>query len=616
MMSTSPWHAFLLPLFLAPLLGCSAADDPTPEASDSARATQALDIPLDAYATLIAEDGAASHQYGEAIAADGDTLLVGAMGDNENGVRSGAAYIFQRNPDDPTGWVQVKKLAPGDPGTNFRFGYAVALHGDVALVGAPYNSTRDNGAGAAYIFHRDEGGPDNWGQVKRLLPADIGDSDQFGSSVALDGELAAVSASRQDHTTDTLDSGAVYLFARDEGGPDVWGEFKKITPEVPASGGRFGFALALSGDDLLVGAPKEDITRADSGAAYIFNRNTGGPDAWGQLQKLVPANEAISIEFGASLAMDNGLAIFGLPYDDVNDTRIGSVYVFGRDEGGPDTWGQVTRLVREDGIRNDYFGMSVAIKDRRLVVGASQVTVDDRAYAGAAYVYERAEGSPLSAWGRGERITLNEVELSDKFGSAVALTERDVFVSAPLDDFGTVTVFGQPNTAPVAEDGTAQTAENQPLTLTLQATDSDGDPLTFSIITEPLNGSVTLAGDQATYTPNTGFRGNDTFTFEVSDGGLSDTATVTIEVTPPDNTTPDAGEVDAGEGDAGDEDAGEVDAGDNDPGDGDAGDANDGPNTPTAEASGCGCTSTSGAPANALLLLTILGLMGLQRRRR
>src|SRR5208282_2689687 len=78
------------------------------------------------------------------------------------------------------------------------------------------------------------------------------------------------------------------------------------------------------------------------------------------------------------------------------------------------------------------------------------------------------------------------------------------------------------------------TSNGSPVAITLTATDSDGDPLTYSIVTEPANGTLSGTAPNVTYTPTTGFSGTDSFTFQAHDGQLnSNTATVTIQVVPP-----------------------------------------------------------------------------------
>ena len=97
-----------------------------------------------------------------------------------------------------------------------------------------------------------------------------------------------------------------------------------------------------------------------------------------------------------------------------------------------------------------------------------------------------------------------------------------------------ITIAAKPNTAPVASSGAASTSPSAPVTTTLSATDADSDPLTFSVVAGPAHGSVTIAGNQATFTPAAGFAGADAFTFKANDGQAdSNVATVTVNVTIP-----------------------------------------------------------------------------------
>jgi len=156
-------------------------------------------------AKLVASDAAADDRFGTAVALSGNTALVSAIGDNSN---AGSAYLFQ----DSGTWIQVDKITASGATSGDKFGYSVALDGNTALVGAPFG---DKGAladvGAAYLFQDDGFG--NWLEVAKLTAGDAASLDQFGSSVALDGNLALVGAWLDDDKGSN--AGAAYLFERD-----------------------------------------------------------------------------------------------------------------------------------------------------------------------------------------------------------------------------------------------------------------------------------------------------------------------------------------------------------------------------------------------------------------
>ena len=173
--------------------------------------------------------------------------------------------------------VETKTLA-SDKSSNSRFGYSVAMSGNYAIIGMPYDG---NYLGAAYIFERDSNG--NWGETQKLVAEPRVNYDYFGWSVAMSGNYAIVGV-----YGDTSQQGSAYIFERDSNGN--WGQTKKLSASDKASGDRFGWSVAMSGNYAIVGANKNDDTVSNSGSAYIFQRDTDGN--WGETQKLLPSDGA------------------------------------------------------------------------------------------------------------------------------------------------------------------------------------------------------------------------------------------------------------------------------------------------------------------------------------
>jgi len=194
-------------------------------------------------------DGTAADGFGVALAIyDHPTeiesfILVGAPQDDDGGSDVGAAYLYSR------AGSLVKKLVPGSAGGSAGAGSSVAIHGDLAILGAP-------GAGAAYVFARDHGAADNWGEVTTLSESGVSD---FGSSVGVYRDAAAIASPA---------NGEVFVYRRDEGGADSWGWMATLTPAAASDG--FGNALALDNYNLVVGASVDDDTGLDAGAAHTF----------------------------------------------------------------------------------------------------------------------------------------------------------------------------------------------------------------------------------------------------------------------------------------------------------------------------------------------------------
>jgi virulence-associated protein VapD len=142
---------------------------------------------------LTASDGVELDFFGRSVATNGNMAIVGApqddIGSNSN---QGSVYIFERNQGEPNNWGEVKKLTASDGAALDGFGESVAIHGDMAIVGATGDAIGDNPQGSAYIFERNQGGQNNWGEVKKLTASD--DVSSLGGSVAIHGDTAIVAA--------------------------------------------------------------------------------------------------------------------------------------------------------------------------------------------------------------------------------------------------------------------------------------------------------------------------------------------------------------------------------------------------------------------------------------
>jgi hypothetical protein len=299
------------------------------------------------------------------------------------GCYRGAAYVFQRNQGGAGNWGQVKKLTASDAQDDDEFGISVAISGDTAVVGARLEDGAGTNRGAAYVFERNQGGPDDWGQAKKLTASDAEDSDYFGFSVAVSGDAAVVGAQAEDGAT--IDRGAAYVYERDQGGAGNWGQVKKLTASDAASSDYFGSSVAVSGDTALVGALGEDGAGSERGAAYVYERDQGGPGNWGQVKKLTASDAQDNDRFFVA-AVSGDTTVVGAQTEDGAGTDRGAAYVFERNQGGPDNWGEVEKLTASDAQDEDEFGGSVAVSGDTAVVGAY---LEDGAGSnrGAAYVF-------------------------------------------------------------------------------------------------------------------------------------------------------------------------------------------------------------------------------------
>ena len=385
-------------------------------------------------AKLTASDASTNDRLGHSVAISGDTVVVGASFADLAVFNEGAAYVFERNQGGADLWGEVRKLTASDGAQNDYFGHTVAISGDTIAVGAFSDDDFGSQSGAVYVFERNQGGADQWGEVKKLTASDAAAGDSLGLALSISGDTLVSGAPRDDCLT-FIDCGAAYVFSRNHGGADNWGEVEKLVASDAAEGDSFGGAVSISGDSVAVGAPGDDCSVfADCGAAYLFSRNQGGTDNWGQVAKLVASDAADTDQFGIAVAISGDTVVSGARYDDDNGDGSGSAYVFSRNQGGTDNWGQVAKLVASDGAAADLFGdeRTVAISGDTVVVGAPQ---SDAAAtdSGAAYVFSRNQGG-ADMWGEVQKLTASDAAETDILGAAVAISGDAIVVGAPFDD--------------------------------------------------------------------------------------------------------------------------------------------------------------------------------------
>ena len=217
-------------------------------------------------AKLTASDGAADDEFGCSVSVRGDTAVVGAYGGDDNGPGSGSAYVFVRS---GSLWTEQAKLTAADGAAGDRFGWSVSVSGDTAIVGARYDDDNGDDSGSAYVFVRSGS---VWTEQAKLTASDGAAGDYFGSSVSVSGDTAVVGAYWDDDNGDR--SGSAYVYVRSGSSPSLtWTEQVKLLPGDGAADDRFGCSVSVSGDMAVVGAPYDDDNGTDSGSAYVFVRS-------------------------------------------------------------------------------------------------------------------------------------------------------------------------------------------------------------------------------------------------------------------------------------------------------------------------------------------------------
>ncbi|TWT55024.1 hypothetical protein Pla22_26780 [Rubripirellula amarantea] len=368
-------------------------------------------------------------RLGYSVDVDGDFAVVGAYLDDPGGLtNAGSAFIYERI--GATAWTMVAQLNgdldPSDAQSNF--GFSVAIDGDTVVVGAQYDRDLGFQAGAAYVFDRNEGGLNQWGRVAKLSGNDTVKRDLFGRSVDISGDTVVVGASVADPLG--ASSGAAYVFDRNSGGAGAWGQTKKLLGSTQSAGDRFGQSVSIDADLIAVGAFRHDGVGNDSGAVYVYSRDQGGVDNWGEVKAIEASDAAAADQFGYSVSLDGTSLAIGSPLDDeAGVNQLGSVYVYSQDEGGTGNWGQVTKLTADDVEAGDRFGTSVALAADRIVAGSPWAD-DGGNRSGRAYAFENIAGT----WTQTRVLTNDEVTTADQYGIAVAVDGDVAVIGSWLDN--------------------------------------------------------------------------------------------------------------------------------------------------------------------------------------
>jgi len=449
--------------------------------------------------------GETGDEFGESVAIDGNTLVVGAPLEDSNatGINgeqnndaahdSGAAYVFVRN--DFGIWSQQAYLKASNTGADDQFGFSVAIAGDTVVIGAPGEQSNAtgvdgnqqdnslNGSGAAYVFVRDENG--DWSQQSYLKASNTGDVDNFGFSVAITGSTVVVGAVGENSLATGVggdqsdnsagNSGAVYVFKNDNN--ITWSQEAYLKPSNTGAHDRFGFSLAIHENTIAVGALGEDSRSegvdsdqdnnlaTNAGASYIFARTGNG--AWSQQAYLKPSNTQAFDFFGNSVSLFNDTVAVGAPLEDSNATGVdgdqgnnsdadegpsgfdaGATYVFIRDAFGK--WSQQAYLKASNTDNGDRFGFAVSVADEIVVVGArredSNATVVDGDQSdnsgndgGAAYVFVR---DSVGTWVQQSYLKASNTDIRDEFGRSVAVSGETVLVGTGQEDSSATGVNG------------------------------------------------------------------------------------------------------------------------------------------------------------------------------
>ena len=359
-------------------------------------------------------------RFGEAVAIDGDRAIVGAeQADDVYGTDSGKAYIYNAT----TGGLIHTLDNPNAYGSSVDdlFGSPVAISGNYAIVGASLEDDAGGvNSGKAYILNATTGALVH--TLDNPNAYNTSAQDYFGYAVAISSNYAIVGAYQEDDAGDTS-SGKAYIFNVTTGA--LVHTLDNPNPVGVGSGDLFGYAVAISGNRAIVGAYQDDF----SGKAYIFNVTTGA-----LVHTLDNPNVGDVVQsgdrFGWTVGISGNYVIVGAPYEDMfGGTNTGKAYIFDV------TTGALVHTLdnpNPDGVgSNDNFSQSVAISGNSAIVGAW----GEDTSSGKAYIFNVTSGALVHTLANPNPDGIGS---NDYFGNAVAIDGNSAIVAAYGEDDGPI----------------------------------------------------------------------------------------------------------------------------------------------------------------------------------
>ena len=482
-------------------------------------------------AKLTASDGAGHDRFGWSVAVDGDTAVVGAHG---NDGLKGAAYVLTRQSG---AWNQVAKLTAFDGAATAQFGKSVAMDGDTVVVGALNDDENGAVSGSAYVFTKPANGWVTTSTAAKLTASDGAAGDRFGKSVAMDGDTVVVGAWWDDDNGP--ESGSAYVFTKPANGWVTTSTAAKLTASDGVDDGRFGSSVAVDGDTLVVGASDDDENGEYSGSAYVFTKPANGWVTTSTAAKLTASDGAADDYFGYSVAVDEDTVVVGAFEDDENGEDSGSAYVFTEPtSGGWTTATETAKLTASDGAADDWFGFSVAMDGDTLVVGAPEDD-DKGTNSGSAYVYEVSDWTaiPDSAAGETNATSYTVTGLTNGTEYTIALRAVSTNGNGPAATVTATPLFAAPTNLVAAPDSTRILLQwdtgDSGIThylISSEITDGSGNP--------PPDKLVTAGSGTRTTADVTSLTNGTEYTFTVRAAAVSGGQTVVVGASSSVNATP------------------------------------------------------------------------------
>ena len=338
--------------------------------------------------------------FGRVVAASGDMIIVGAPGTGGGFTSPSFVHCFRQSGFQ---WVCTQTLINPASTNGPTFGSALSLADDVLIVGSDGEKVGAFVRGAVYVYRLQDG---FWAQEFTLTGPDTGSQTDYGTSVAIEGDVAMVGSPLEGT------GGVVHILERIDG---LWTTTGQLIPEAGAVSARFGSSIVLHGGVALVGAPRDDAGAVDSGSAYLFRRGVGG---WDQESKFLPSSPSASALFGSNVGLSDSLLLVGATTGGASGS--GATYVYESDGTQWTPSAELSEFVTP--TSGTHFGAALALDGGRALVGAPL-----NFGVGTAYLLSKPDGDWVEDW----RVSSLGTAGGNRFGRAVAVSGNTIMASAP-----------------------------------------------------------------------------------------------------------------------------------------------------------------------------------------
>lgn len=363
-------------------------------------------------AKVVAPASETIYKFGMSVALNDGDLFVGDTRSKVNGINQGAVFVFDRST-----YAPKAKLTTNN--NIFNFGSTLAATANELVVGS-WGENANASYGSVYIYNKPAFTWANAVEDVRVLPANGADYGIYGSTIYLDNASLVIG---------TNGGTVVDFFDKPSTG------WKDITTPYTLKNNsftylqRYGFSLAVSGSDVIIGAYNWNLPGEYSGAAFAYKKSG---QSWSSLVETEIlkgfSSSASGDKFGFSVDIDGGYAVGGAPYDDSYGESSGAAYVFKFNGSG---WDRIAKLTPSDGAEEDYFGWSVAISGNSIIVSAygAATTSENGTYSsGKVYVFEKPSGEWTSMHESAQILRLDN-EHSGNFGYEVDIDQDEMVIS-------------------------------------------------------------------------------------------------------------------------------------------------------------------------------------------